>query len=93
MVTCYSEHSRNFRFGMALGRGMSPEEAAAEVGEVVEGAHTVKVLISFAQRYGVKMPISEGVHALLCEGTALQEVIERLLFREPKAEAPLLLRE
>ena len=87
MVTCYSEHSRNFRFGMALGRGMSPEQAAAEIGEVVEGAHTVKALVSFARRYGVELPISEGVHALLCEGAALQDVMGRLLFREPKAEA------
>lgn len=86
MVTCYSLHSRNFRFGMAIGRGARADEAAAEIGEVVEGAHTVKALVSVARNKGVELPISEGVHALLYEGAALQAVIERLLFREPKPE-------
>ena len=86
MVTCYSEHSRNFRFGMAIGRGMSPSEAAEQIGEVVEGAHTVKALVSFARKYGVELPISEGVYALLYKGAALDDVIERLLFRKSKWE-------
>ncbi|MBR1673292.1 MAG: NAD(P)-dependent glycerol-3-phosphate dehydrogenase [Fretibacterium sp.] len=86
MVTCYSLHSRNFRFGMAIGRGAGPDEAAAEIGEVVEGAHTVRALVALARSRGVELPISEGVHALLYEGAALQDVIGRLLFREPRAE-------
>lgn len=86
MVTCYSMHSRNFRFGMAIGRGAGADEAAAEIGEVVEGAHTVKALVAVARSKGVELPISEGVHSLLYEGAALQEVIGRLLFREPKPE-------
>ena len=86
MATCYSIHSRNFRFGMAIGQGKSPEEAAAEIGEVVEGAHTVRALAAWARRAGIELPITEGVNAFLYEGAALQEVIGRLLFREPKAE-------
>ncbi|MBQ7264351.1 MAG: NAD(P)-dependent glycerol-3-phosphate dehydrogenase [Synergistaceae bacterium] len=86
MATCYSPHSRNLRFGMAIGRGASPEDAAAEIGEVVEGAHTVRALVAWAQRWGVELPICAGVHAVLYEGASLHETIERLLFRAPKEE-------
>lgn len=86
MATCYSPHSRNFRFGAAIGRGASPESAAAEIGQVVEGAHTVKALVAYARKAGIELPISEGVHAILYEGAVLQDVINRLLFRDPKPE-------
>ena len=86
MATCYSPHSRNFRFGAAIGRGASPEAAEAEIGQVVEGAHTVKALVAYAREAGIELPISEGVHAILCEGAELQDVINRLLFRDPKPE-------
>ena len=86
MVTCYSSHSRNFRFGAAIGRGASPESAAAEIGQVVEGAHTAKALVAYARKMGIELPISEGVHAVLYESAALQDVIDGLLFREPKPE-------
>lgn len=86
MATCYSAHSRNFRFGAAIGRGASADSAASEIGQVVEGAHTVKALVAYARTKGIELPISEGVHAILYEGAVLQDVIERLLFREPKPE-------
>ena len=86
MATCYSQHSRNFRFGAAIGRGASPEAAAAEIGQVVEGAHTTRALVAYARRAGIELPISEGVHAILYEGAALQDVIDGLLFRDPKPE-------
>ena len=86
IVTCYSHHSRNLRFGLALGRGMNMEEAAAEIGQVVEGAHTVKALVAYARQAGVELPIAEGVHAVLYEGASVEQALEKLLFREPKPE-------
>ncbi|MDR1649907.1 MAG: NAD(P)-dependent glycerol-3-phosphate dehydrogenase [Synergistaceae bacterium] len=86
MVTCYSRHSRNLRFGLAIGRGLSAEEAASEVGQVVEGAHTVKALVAYARKAGIELPIAEGVHSVVHEGAPIEQVIEKLLFREPKPE-------
>lgn len=86
MATCYSVHSRNFRFGMAIGQGLSPEQAFAEIGEVVEGAHTVRALAAYAEKAGIELPISGGVNAILYEGASLKDVIGKLLFREPKPE-------
>ena len=86
MVTCYSHHSRNLRFGLAVGRGLSPEEAASEIGQVIEGAHTVKALVTYARRAGIELPIAEGVHAVVHEGASVEQAIEKLLFRDPKPE-------
>ena len=76
MVTCYSLHSRNLRFGMAIGRGLSASEAAAEIGQVVEGAHTVKALVSMMSGKDIELPVTESVHAILYEGAALNDIIK-----------------
>ncbi|MDR2174961.1 MAG: NAD(P)-dependent glycerol-3-phosphate dehydrogenase [Synergistaceae bacterium] len=88
MVTCYSHHSRNLRFGLAVGRGLSAEEAASEIGQVVEGAHTAKALVAYARRAGIELPIAEGVYAVVHEGASIEQTIEKLLFRDPKPEQP-----
>jgi glycerol-3-phosphate dehydrogenase (NAD(P)+) len=86
MVTCYSHHSRNLRFGAAVGRGMSIEEAESEIGQVVEGVHTVKALAAYAKRIGIELPIADGVYAVLYDGASIDQAIEKLLFRSPKPE-------
>jgi glycerol-3-phosphate dehydrogenase (NAD(P)+) len=86
MVTCYSHHSRNLRFGLAIGRGLSVEEAVSEIGQVIEGAHTVKALVAYARKAGIELPITEGVHAVIHEGASIDRTIEKLLFRTPKPE-------
>ncbi len=86
MVTCYSHHSRNLRFGIAIGRGLTLEEASSEIGQVVEGAHTVKALVGYARKAGIELPIAEGVHAVLYEGASIDHAIAKLLYRDPKPE-------
>ncbi len=60
VLTCYSTQSRNFRLGMALGRGLSLEEARKEIGQVAEGAYTVRAVTEAAASLSVDMPISGG---------------------------------
>ncbi len=86
MVTCYSEHSRNFRLGKAMGEGMHVEEALKSLGQVAEGYYTVKALESHRQRYGVDLPISTAVYRVLHEGASPQEILEEILLREQKPE-------
>ncbi len=86
MVTCYSMHSRNLRFGLAVGKGKSVEEAAAEIGQVVEGMHTCRALVLRARMDGVELPLSEGVYRVLYEGASIRNILTELLFRDPKPE-------
>ena len=36
-LTCTDDQSRNRRFGLALAQGKTPEQAKADIGQVVEG--------------------------------------------------------
>ena len=65
IVTCWSTLGRNRRAGELIARGASPEEAAAEIGQVVEGLTTAPVLRDLAQRLGIELPITEGVCQVL----------------------------
>ncbi|GAC1038996.1 NAD(P)H-dependent glycerol-3-phosphate dehydrogenase [Pseudomonas sp. No.117] len=86
IVTCSSEKSRNYRVGHALGRGLSLEEAVAQIGETAEGVNTLRVLKEKADELGVYMPLVNGLYAILFEGRSLGQVIEALMGGEPKTD-------
>jgi glycerol-3-phosphate dehydrogenase (NAD(P)+) len=83
LLTCSSPQSRNFTFGVNLGRGQKP---AAIHGGLAEGVFTAPVLLEMARDRLVDMPISAAVAALLTEKLSVDAVIESLLSRPLKAE-------
>jgi glycerol-3-phosphate dehydrogenase (NAD(P)+) len=85
IVTCWAPSGRNRRAGELIARGSTPQEAAAEIGMVVEGLTTAPVLRDLSHRLGLELPITEGVCAVL-EGVSLTELVEQLMRREPTAE-------
>jgi len=84
-VTCYSGYGRNRRAGELIARGATAEEAAAEIGQVVEGLTTAPVLRDLSHRVGVELPITEGVCRVL-GGESLDDLLASLMGREPTAE-------
>lgn len=60
VLTCGSEKSRNFRYGLALGAG-----AEFDAGTTVEGAATARAVARLARDRGVDMPITRMVAAVL----------------------------
>ena len=84
LLTCSSPQSRNFSFGIALGKGEGP--ANASHGQLAEGAFTAPVLLEMARERAVDMPISAAVAALLEEKMSVDEAIELLLTRPFRAE-------
>jgi glycerol-3-phosphate dehydrogenase (NAD(P)+) len=85
IVTCWSRAGRNRRAGELIAQGVSPEEAVARIGMVVEGLTTAPVLRELSRRLGVEMPITEGVCAVL-GGVQLTELVDQLMRREPTTE-------
>ena len=85
MVTCWSRHGRNRRAGELIARGASPDEAAAEIGQVVEGLTTAPVLRELARRNGVELPITEAVCQVL-DGASLSQLVSGLMGRRPTDE-------
>jgi glycerol-3-phosphate dehydrogenase (NAD(P)+) len=84
-VTCYSGFGRNRRAGELIARGATAEEAAARIGQVVEGLTTAPVLRELSQRVGVELPITDGVCRVL-SGESLGGLLASLMGREPTAE-------
>jgi glycerol-3-phosphate dehydrogenase (NAD(P)+) len=84
-VTCYSGYGRNRRAGELIARGASAEEAAAEIGQVVEGLTTAPVLRDLSHRLGVELPITEGVCRVL-GGESLDSLLASLMGRQPTEE-------
>ena len=86
VLTCTDDQSRNRRFGLAIGRGDSAGVARATIGQVVEGAETVRETLRLARRHGVELPITEQVDAVLYHGQSPRRAVENLLARDPKPE-------
>jgi glycerol-3-phosphate dehydrogenase (NAD(P)+) len=85
ILTCTSPQSRNFTFGVNLGRGHDPDTIQNTTG-LAEGAFTASVLLEMAHERSVDMPISAAVAALLDRKMSVDEAIESLLARPLKAE-------
>jgi glycerol-3-phosphate dehydrogenase (NAD(P)+) len=84
-VTCWSRHGRNRHAGELIAQGATPEQAAAEIGQVVEGLTTAPVLRDLSHRMGIELPITEGVCRVL-EGESLADLVSGLMGRQPTLE-------
>jgi glycerol-3-phosphate dehydrogenase (NAD(P)+) len=85
IVTCWSPSGRNRRAGELIARGARPDEAAAEIGMVVEGLTTAPVLRDLSHELEIELPITEGVCAVL-DGVPLTSLVEQLMSRAPTTE-------
>ena len=85
IVTCWSPSGRNRRAGELIARGARPDEAAAEIGMVVEGLTTAPVLRDLSRRLEIELPITEGVCAVL-DGVPLADLVQQLMSRAPTTE-------
>jgi glycerol-3-phosphate dehydrogenase (NAD(P)+) len=85
VLSCSSAQSRNFSFGVALGRGERPP-LAEEGPKLAEGAFTAAVLLEMAKAQNVEMPIATAVVAILDRRASVDEAIEALLTRPFRAE-------
>ena len=81
ILSCSSLQSRNFAYGIALGRGEAPAH-----GKLAEGEFTAPVLIELAASQNVDMPVSNAVAAILSGRLTIDAAIEALLTRPFKAE-------
>ncbi|KRM72361.1 NAD(P)H-dependent glycerol-3-phosphate dehydrogenase [Lacticaseibacillus brantae] len=86
IVTGTSVHSRNWRAGNALGQGETLANVLANMGMVVEGVSTAKVVHGLAAELGVEMPISDAIYRVLYEDAPLKQVIADLMKRDGKPE-------
>jgi glycerol-3-phosphate dehydrogenase (NAD(P)+) len=86
ILTCSSTSSRNYSLGIGIGEGRAAAELLSNRKTVAEGAFTAPVLARLAREKGVDMPIVEAVDALVSGRSNVDEVLDGLLSRPPRAE-------
>ena len=86
IVTCTSVHSRNWRAGNMLGKGMKLEQVLEEMGMVVEGVRTTKAAYQLSQKYDVSMPITSALYDVLFKNMEPKALVESLMLRTKKSE-------
>jgi glycerol-3-phosphate dehydrogenase (NAD(P)+) len=86
IVTCFSEHSRNHRVGLALGTGQSLEDAVAALGMVAEGVPNTLSIHDAARKAGIRTPIIDAVYSILYQGKSVAIAMRELLARDPRPE-------
>jgi glycerol-3-phosphate dehydrogenase (NAD(P)+) len=86
IVTCFSEHSRNHRVGLALGTGKSLEEVVTSLGMVAEGVPNTLSIHDAARTAGVRTPILDSVYSVLYQDKPAAIAMRELLERDPRPE-------
>ncbi len=85
-LTCTSVQSRNYQFGMALGRGQTVEEIIAGGAKLAEGVATTPVADALAKSLGVDAPLVHAVEAVLSGRADIATVVAGLMSRPLKRE-------
>ncbi len=86
IATCASPLSRNRHVGLEVAKGRPLDDVLAEMKSVAEGVSTTKAAYELSKRYGVEMPITATIHAILFEGKSARQGVIELMLRDPKDE-------
>ncbi len=81
IVTCTSVHSRNWRAGNMLGKGMSLDEVLENMGMAVEGVRTTKAAFQLAKLEEVEMPITSVLYDVLFNDKHPNDAVDELMGR------------
>ncbi|BDH61379.1 glycerol-3-phosphate dehydrogenase [NAD(P)+] [Lysinibacillus sp. PLM2] len=86
IVTCTSVHSRNWRAGNMLGKGMKLHEVLEKMGMVVEGVRTTKAAYQLSTKYEVPMPLTAALYDVLFNEKVPKDAVDELMIRMKKRE-------
>ena len=81
VVTCTSQHSRNWRAGFLLGQGKTLAHVLETMGMVVEGIKTTQATYSLSKKYQVEMPITRELYKVLFADKDPKIAVEDLMGR------------
>jgi glycerol-3-phosphate dehydrogenase (NAD(P)+) len=86
IVTCTSQRSRNRHVGEQLGAGKPINEIIASMNQVAEGVKAASVIMEFAERYGLPMPIAREVDGVINHGATPEGAYRGLAAEKPGHE-------
>lgn len=85
-LTCTSQQSRNYRFGMELGAGRRTEEILASGFALAEGIATTPVAAALARSLSVDAPLVDAIEAVISGQSSIAAVVAGLMSRPLKRE-------
>jgi glycerol-3-phosphate dehydrogenase (NAD(P)+) len=80
-LTCTSDQSRNYRYGLSIGKG-----AGFDPSLTVEGSATARAVLARARALSLDMPITHAVTALVTGELHVAQAMDMLLSRPLKEE-------
>ncbi|HLR99804.1 MAG TPA: NAD(P)H-dependent glycerol-3-phosphate dehydrogenase [Mycolicibacillus parakoreensis] len=86
IVTCTSKRSRNRHVGEQLGSGKTVEEIIAAMNQVAEGVKAASVIMEFAGKYRLNMPIAREVDGVINHGSTVEQAYRGLIAETPGHE-------
>lgn len=81
LLTATDNQSRNRRFGLALGEGISSVDAINKIGQVVEGRFNAEQICSLGKKKQIELPICHIVSQIIAEKITATEAVNFLLDR------------
>lgn len=70
--------SKNFKCGKMLGQGMNLDDINKKFSVLPEGISTMKSLLNFSQKFGVKLPICQATHEFIFDGKSIKNLLYKL---------------
>jgi len=86
VLTATSAISRNFSFGLALGRGEKISDLLAPDRPLAEGVETAPALVERALRQNIELPVAQTVADIIAGRLAPDQALPRLMGRPLKME-------
>lgn len=86
VVTCTSEHSRNFQAGYTIGQQDGIQNFFETTQKTIEGIYACKIVYEESLKQNISMPITEAVYKVLYEGAKPSEISQELMLRDLKPE-------
>jgi len=86
VLTCTGPYSRNRHVGIELARGRRLPEVLAGMKMVAEGVRTTGAALALGARYGIELPITEQMAAVLDGRKTPRAALEDLMLRPQRNE-------
>lgn len=86
ILTCTGALSRNRKVGLGLAEGKTLHQVLKEIGHVAEGVPTIDEVHNAAAKYQIDMPITDMLYQLVRNELTAQDIVARLMQRDPKSE-------
>lgn len=86
VLTCTGTLSRNHAVGARLGRGEKLDAILRDMRTVAEGVRTSRAAQGLAARYGIELPLTQQICAVLFEDKAPRSAVQDLMERTAKDE-------